>query len=546
MQTTSPGNLVMAAALAGLLTAPLPAAAQSATADVDPPVIEHIEDTTTVEVTAPTNTWLGTRGLSHTPSAEALGEGRLVLGIAGPWYRQERAFTGVPNENADIFTGRASAAIGFNRHVDGFATLSWYGSNNYASPKASGLGTYGGGIQGTLPFTPTAPIRMGAMLGVFEGVSENQVNLNEADGYNYFETRTGLDFHARLMQSLVFGSEDAALKLHLNEGLVTSMEDGRDPLLLTGIGMQMNLPVAVLGLELNSRTQIDDIDLTRDPLWITPSVQFRTGYNLNLSVGGDISLSEEREGPAQRALEPYRLFGGLFFTFDTHEEKRRQERMEAWRKAQERRKLEIQNAELARRAREADVQVNTVNIHNQALSEKARQDSLALVEKIRQDSLALAEQERLLAEERSKRSDLETQLLTTGMLVLDAVYFETARTDISINSKPYLDMLGKMLTKYPKLRIEVAGHTDSKGSEAYNLNLSQGRAASVMSYLISREPNLAGRLTAQGYGEARPKADNSTAEGRMHNRRTELQVLNKEALEEYNRPAEQARGPSGE
>jgi outer membrane protein OmpA-like peptidoglycan-associated protein len=333
------------------------------------------------------------------------------------------------------------------------------------------------------------------------------------------------------------------------------MEDGVEPLLLLAAGMQMNLPAVAVGLELNSRTLIDDIDMVRDPLWITPSMQFRTGYNLNLSVGGDISLSEDRrETPAERALEPYRLFGGLAFTFDTHEEKRRQERDEAWRRTQEKRRLQLQAIELAKQAREdslraaeASVQVNTMNIQNQALTEKARQDSLALAENSSRDSLALAEAERKLALERSRRSEMENQLLTTGLLVMDAVYFETARTDISINSKPYLDMLAKLLTKYPKLRIEVAGHTDNVGSDAYNMGLSQGRAASVQNHLIMKEPSLSDKLTARGYGESSPKADNATAEGRMRNRRTELQVLNKEALREYNEPiSEQARGDEAE
>jgi outer membrane protein OmpA-like peptidoglycan-associated protein len=169
-----------------------------------------------------------------------------------------------------------------------------------------------------------------------------------------------------------------------------------------------------------------------------------------------------------------------------------------------------------------------------ALMQKARQDSLARAEKARQDSLALTDTRRQLDAERSKRSEMENQLLTTGLLVLDAVYFETGRTEISINSKPYLDMLAKMLTKYPRLKIEVDGHTDNVGNDAYNQNLSQGRAAAVMTYLVSQAPGLAGRLTAKGYGESSPKADNRTAEGRTLNRRTELQVLNKEALDEYN------------
>src|SRR5688572_4229675 len=181
-------NLIKTLAFLAPLAAFAPAGAQAVGADVDPPVIEHVEDTTTVTVTAPTNTWYGTRGLSHTPSAEALGEGRLVLGVAGPWYRQERSFPGVPNENADIFAGRASVAHGFNRFVDGFASLSFYGSNNYRHEEASGLGTFGGGLQGTLPFTPVAPIRMGAQVGVYQGFSDNPIDSNAASGFNYFET----------------------------------------------------------------------------------------------------------------------------------------------------------------------------------------------------------------------------------------------------------------------------------------------------------------------------------------------------------------------
>jgi len=167
--------------------------------------------------------------------------------------------------------------------------------------------------------------------------------------------------------------------------------------------------------------------------------------------------------------------------------------------------------------------------------EKARQDSLARADKARQDSLALADSRRQLDAERSKRSEMENQLLSTGLLVLDAVYFETGRTDISINSKPYLDMLAKMLTKYPKLKIEVGGHTDNVGNDAYNQKLSEGRALAVRDYLAGQAPELNGRLSARGFGEARPKADNRTAEGRTLNRRTELRVLNKEALDEYNR-----------
>ena len=74
-------------------------------------------------------------------------------------------------------------------------------------------------------------------------------------------------------------------------------------------------------------------------------------------------------------------------------------------------------------------------------------------------------------------------------------------------------------------RFQVAGHTDSKGKDDYNMKLSQERAEAVRNYLISKGI-AAERLTAKGYGETKPVADNATEEGRTQNRRVELQRLN--------------------
>lgn len=180
-----------------------------------------------------------------------------------------------------------------------------------------------------------------------------------------------------------------------------------------------------------------------------------------------------------------------------------------------------------------------------SMADKARKDSATMAEMARRDSLLLSEANQQLSEERAKRTEMENQLLTTGMLVMDAVYFETGRTEISLNSRPYLDILAKMLTKYPKLQIEEAGHTDNVGSEASNQALSDGRAAAVKDYLINRAPELGNRLTSKGYGETAAKADNRTADGRKLNRRTELQVLNKEALREYAQPSPAQTSQSG-
>jgi outer membrane protein OmpA-like peptidoglycan-associated protein len=114
------------------------------------------------------------------------------------------------------------------------------------------------------------------------------------------------------------------------------------------------------------------------------------------------------------------------------------------------------------------------------------------------------------------------------------VYFETGKADISINSFPYLNIIGKMLTKYPKLQIEVSGHTDNVGSSQSNMALSQSRADGVRRYLLQVAPELSNNLTARGYGSTMPKASNNSADGRKLNRRTELQVLNKDVLKEYN------------
>jgi outer membrane protein OmpA-like peptidoglycan-associated protein len=518
--------------------------------NVDPPVTEHIGAYTEIHVTAPTNTWYGTRGLSQTASAEALGEGRLIFGLNGSFYNQQRSFIGGPNKGANLFTGIGSIALGLNRHVDAFASITGFGSTKYNSQQASGPGTVGAGVQGTLPFAQSAPVRMAAQVGIYQGLTNNPIDSNSADGYSYFETRTGMDFMGRLIQTWVTGSEDLGFKMHFNEGVVTSAESGTDGLLLLGTGAQVNLFAAVAGLELQARSPIEAIEFGTDPLWLTPSLQFRSAYNINLTAGANIALSGDRENAAgKRALEPFRLFAGMAFTFDTEAGARAEAKTKAQQEAREKAGLRNANRNLQDQAKEdsltalrqkaaSDSAALAVAGKNRgdslAMAGKSKSDSVAMANKARQDSLALAASQKDLALEKSKRSDAEKQLLSTGLLLMDAVYFESGKTEISINSKPYLNIIAKMLTKYSKLHIEVAGHTDDVGSDAMNQSLSQGRSESVARYMSSVAPELKETLTAKGYGETMPKADNRLADGRKLNRRTELQVLNKEALKEYN------------
>lgn len=104
------------------------------------------------------------------------------------------------------------------------------------------------------------------------------------------------------------------------------------------------------------------------------------------------------------------------------------------------------------------------------------------------------------------------------------ITFDTNRVDIKPEFTSVLDSVVLVVKEFDKTVLEVAGHTDSDGSDSANLTLSQGRANSVANYLRGKgvKPE---RLTTVGYGEARPVADNGTAEGKALNRRVELTLL---------------------
>lgn len=104
------------------------------------------------------------------------------------------------------------------------------------------------------------------------------------------------------------------------------------------------------------------------------------------------------------------------------------------------------------------------------------------------------------------------------------VTFATDSSDLSPAFFDVLNSVGKVLQEYNKTVVEVAGHTDSTGSDAYNQSLSERRAASVASYLRGRGV-LADRLISVGMGESRPIADNGTAAGRQANRRVEITMV---------------------
>jgi OOP family OmpA-OmpF porin len=124
--------------------------------------------------------------------------------------------------------------------------------------------------------------------------------------------------------------------------------------------------------------------------------------------------------------------------------------------------------------------------------------------------------------------DLYLQPIEVGLTVkLKNIYFDNDKTILKPESFPELRKVLDFLTANPKIAVEIAGHTDSNGSDTHNEALSQGRSEAVVEWLISQGIDVE-RLSAKGYGEAKPIDTNATKEGQANNRRVEFTVLKTE------------------
>ncbi len=134
-----------------------------------------------------------------------------------------------------------------------------------------------------------------------------------------------------------------------------------------------------------------------------------------------------------------------------------------------------------------------------------------------------------------QQRDLEQDLAGTGAEVTRmpdhllvnlpaGVTFSTNSASLDPQFYEPLDRMAFTLNEYPQSYIDVLGHTDSTGSEAYNMELSQRRAGSVASYLADRRV-FRDRIFTRGFGETQPIASNATPEGRRANRRVEIKII---------------------
>jgi OOP family OmpA-OmpF porin len=108
--------------------------------------------------------------------------------------------------------------------------------------------------------------------------------------------------------------------------------------------------------------------------------------------------------------------------------------------------------------------------------------------------------------------------------VIEGIYFDSGKASIKPKSKPKLDKAVKVLNDFESIRIEISGHTDSKGNDEFNMSLSEKRAEAVKQYFVDAGVD-ASRIQTRGAGENEPIGDNKARAGRAKNRRIEFKLL---------------------
>ena len=130
--------------------------------------------------------------------------------------------------------------------------------------------------------------------------------------------------------------------------------------------------------------------------------------------------------------------------------------------------------------------------------------------------------------EQTAGSGVDVTPVDDGQAILvnlpEGVTFDVGSYSLKPEFRATLDKVADSLKQYPNSLIDVYGHTDSTGSDAYNQTLSENRARTVASYL-SMQGVSAARVRSQGFGETMPVADNATDDGRRKNRRVEIKIV---------------------
>ena len=157
-----------------------------------------------------------------------------------------------------------------------------------------------------------------------------------------------------------------------------------------------------------------------------------------------------------------------------------------------------------------------------AAEAKAKEEA----EKAAAEAKAKEEAEKAATEAKAKREQ-EEKVATTELydsFALTHVEFKYNSMDLTSKSKTLLTKTAEVMKKYSQFQYKVQGHTDDRGAASYNLALSGKRANKVKEYLIGKGVD-ASLLSAEGFGEAQPIANNGTKAGRLKNRRVVFQII---------------------
>jgi outer membrane protein OmpA-like peptidoglycan-associated protein len=245
-----------------------------------------------------------------------------------------------------------------------------------------------------------------------------------------------------------------------------------------------------------------------------------SSLGLGCATQKSVALEQAREAYAQAQSDPNIAANAPVALHEAEEALRRAER--TWEADRDEREVEHlaylvqQRVEIAR----AQAQQKMADTEIQGLGEQREQ---VIIEARTREVQQSAERVRRLQQE---LAELKAQQTDRGIvLTLSDVLFETNEANLKPGAFRNLNTLVAFLKENPKRDVLVEGHTDSRGSEAHNLELSQRRAEAVRSYLLDSGVSPE-RIIARGYGEAYPIAPNETAAGRQQNRRVEIVVLN--------------------
>jgi len=207
-------------------------------------------------------------------------------------------------------------------------------------------------------------------------------------------------------------------------------------------------------------------------------------------------------------------------------EKRTQEARVAQKEAEHARLLALSETERAAKAKKEAEEARALAAAEAERAGRAKAEAEQARRMARAEAEVAAKARAAADQLMRELSDLKAKQTERGIvLTIGDVLFATAKADLSSDALRSVDKLADFLQKYPNRSVLIEGHTDSVGSEEYNLTLSERRADSVKESLTSRGIGEE-RIATKGYGKKYPVASNDTAGGRQQNRRVEVIILN--------------------